>query len=351
MAFFENIIQSVDRPTSDLSSVQTFEDSYRKLGGEAFRKMGLQDKSDICVWLEEDISKIIDSECFKMLLQSSILVEEKVTSEDYKSVLCVKFCHSIFLEWFSAIYIANKIKSDDNYNMDILREDLSFYKPVYYFYVILLELSEQTVVEKLMKILERRENFTEFLILFKRNTVEYKAEAEELIESYVSENIHISFKDSRMKQQFILCIMKIASGLKKPIVSLCLEQTFNSTEVSSSKIYLKSGLLLPVLPFLEELRIDENGRRLNEGETVSVIKFALKCGGGTILRFSHCLLPYKVEKDFLPDTPVKVTWAPVSSLAVYTLCFDSGKWQREGHSQKVLTEDDYQNIENTISNK
>ncbi|KAJ8033449.1 Protein NLRC5 [Holothuria leucospilota] len=188
--FLEEIIQSVDRLTSDLSSVQTFEDSYRKLGGEVFRKMGLQDKNDNCVWLKEDISKIIDSECFKMLLQSSILVEEKVTSGDFTSAFYVKFCHSIFHEWFSAIYIANKIKSDDNYNMDFLREDLSFYKPVYYFYVFLLKLREQTVCEKLMKILEKRENFREFLILFKRNTVEYKAEAEELIESYVSENIN-----------------------------------------------------------------------------------------------------------------------------------------------------------------
>lgn len=177
-----------------------------------------------------------------------------------------------------------------------------------------------------------------------------EAEALDLLDDYVSETIHLSFKDTRMKQQFAIYIMEIASRSKKPIVSLRLDQTFNSCDVSSSKMYLNSGLVMPLLPSLKELQIAERGRRphLDHEETVRLLKYAISCKEIETVRFSDCFLPFEVRIDPPPVSQIDVTWTPISNKGVYTLNLKSGKWQKG--AENPITHREYQSKERTFQN-
>lgn len=69
-----------------------------------------------------------------------------------------------------------------------------------------------------------------------------------------------------------------------PISFLWLKNCFNSVDLSTGSILLKSELSLPVLATLEEIAIGERGRNMKNNEVTDILEYALMCINLKILR-------------------------------------------------------------------
>lgn len=62
-----------------------------------------------------------------------------------------------------------------------------------------------------------------------------------------------------------------------PVPCIHVEKCFDSVDLGKGGMILKSGLNLPKLSFVEEVKISEMGRELTIEETSDIIRYALAC--------------------------------------------------------------------------
>ncbi|XP_071811007.1 uncharacterized protein [Apostichopus japonicus] len=358
-SFFSHVISSLHSHFDNKMECANMDSRFvtiEKHNQELYRLsfQGLQLQSESPQWEKELLTKEIGESFIETFVCIGILREEERISNQTEETLSnsevikiIKFYHNLYCDWYAAHYLAAVIakvddpdnKSDGDEELEILEDlDPFTFQYLYRFACGLNHACAKHILDYLSHV-ECGDVFVMLCLLEQRGKVDG---IKDNLREICSRTLQMRNQDTRVMQRSVLQLINIAAREKIPVSSLYLFESFQSVDVVTSHIVLKSQLRIPILENVEQLWFEQNGHEMTEIELDGILSFIAKCKKLKTVRFNYSLLPVGFHRrallTSLTEKNVEVLWYP--SEVWYRLNLNSGTWQHKIDNTD-LTEEDY----------
>ncbi|KAJ8018535.1 NLR family CARD domain-containing protein 4 [Holothuria leucospilota] len=291
---------------------------------------GLSEKNQRIVWEKHELTEHVGRKFYDHYKRIGILVEEEVldlaeTSGNIQYKTEVRFYHKLFCEWYAAHCLSRKVVQPEVNLNELLKHMNPFDLQYTYRFACGLNPDAGDKIIEYLRGIKDGDKFAVLCILEQSGKID---QIKDTICGLCSNYIVIDNNDSMLLQGSIVQLLEIGAGNQMPISFLWLKNCFNSVDLSTGSILLKSELSLPVLATLEEIAIGERGRNMKNNEVTDILEYALMCINLKILRFCHCMLPKAIHAkccSSLLSRKVQVLW--ITDDDEYCLNLNSGQWE------------------------
>ncbi|KAJ8049884.1 NLR family CARD domain-containing protein 4 [Holothuria leucospilota] len=245
-------------------------------------------------WSEEDILRQLGSFCYDLYVGTGVLRKEQGpvyhpgshVAGHLSNQTSVSFFHTTIQEYFAATYLVGMSKkiSQTDFKHGLQKIHAQNFPYLCQFVCGL----DSTAAKLVMDYLLSREKDERMLAIL--CVLEHKGEGiDRVITELCNTEIDFSPYESILLQRAKMQLLQTASNLQIPISGVCLRNCLMSSNVLDESLYLFSGLSVPILDTIRELRIVSFADLRNQ--TVNIIHFALKCETLRKLTFDMELCP------------------------------------------------------------
>ncbi|KAJ8049703.1 NACHT, LRR and PYD domains-containing protein 3 [Holothuria leucospilota] len=228
-----------------------------KLAFEAF-----SGKDPKLVWMRSHLLESLGPSCYNRYIEAGILLEEQHTSfeivpgsqADNKVIVTtyVRFFHQTFQEYYAAYHVAHLAENQEAIHVKKAFTGLGLDKLQYVLrFASGLRPTAARIVQDYLKTLGEDGRIFSVLCLLEQRGSDVSHTVQRLCEKC----INILPWDSNLLQRSKIQLFQMASERKIPIVSVLLTDSVQSVDLNEYSICLSSGLKLPRLDTLQELKI------------------------------------------------------------------------------------------------
>ncbi|PIK51571.1 hypothetical protein BSL78_11533 [Apostichopus japonicus] len=289
-SFFRYIIKCfhshhINKYNDDLNAIATvFEKNHAELDEVAFS--GLAGDENVS-WNRGELLSKIGKDFYECYVLIGILVVEEIlfyvdkysalSSDIIQRKPVVRFFHKLIGEWYAAHYLATQIKSKSSSAVrEILKQLDPFNLQYVYRFTCGIDSDAADRIIQYLKTIKDGEKLAILCLLEMSGTVDnIKATIKEMCD----EIIYISLDHSRFLQRSTVQLIEMASRVQIPMRCINLEKCFHLVDSSKSRITLSSGLQLPSLSMVKQLKFTEIGREMTYDEFNDLLQYSVICEG------------------------------------------------------------------------